>query len=220
MNAGLANTSKPPRRTQSQRRAEADAKMLEAAVEIIAEKGVAGLALAEVASRAGYSATLPLHYYKTRETLILRTAELILGEYNAIMMEKLEGVAGLDAITTFIRAYLRYTTENATRRRAFFMITSEAAVNASLQEGVAALTRSGASALAGLIRDGQRFSEIEPIVDPDVFGSLILASVRGVISLWAVDPSIDLDRMETALVGSVVRVLRDREAPSAESRPQ
>lgn len=139
-------------------------------------------------------------------------AHRILADYDEIMQKELGGVGGLDAIIRFIRTYFRYAQESPRKRRAFFMITSEAAVHPSLQESVAALTRVGASNLAQLIRDGQRSGEIEPLVDPEIFGALILGWVRGAISLWVVDPALDLDRLAAATVGSVARVLRDRDA--------
>ncbi|WP_428248387.1 TetR/AcrR family transcriptional regulator [Ferrovibrio sp.] len=182
--------------------------MIQAAIELVAEKGFAGLVLAEVGARAGYSATLPVHYYKTKETLIMMTAQRILDDYNQLLWERLKGVAGLKAIRIFVRTYLQFAIENPKTRRAYFMITSEAAVDNSLRESVAGLAQTAIKALASRIRDAQDAGEVEPMVDPDVFGALIFAWLRGAVSLWAVDPSIDLERMAVGIEGTIVRALR------------
>ena len=188
--------------------------MIDATIELIAEKGFGGLVLGEVGTRAGYSATLPIHYYKTKEALILLTARRILVDYNEVFRQELHGDSGLTALRTFVRTYLRYAHEHPQKRRALFMITSEAAVDVPLQESIAALSRNGAASLAQLIRDGQNAGEIEPMIDPDTFGTLIFAWLRGVVSLWAVDSHIDLDRLAAGIEGSLVRSLRNRDLPA------
>jgi AcrR family transcriptional regulator len=201
------------RRTQDERRVEADQRMIDATVELIAEKGFAGLILGEVGSRAGYSTTLPVHYYKTKEALILLTAERIINDYNGLLRRELRDESGLEAIRTFVRTYLRYAVDNPQKRRALFMITSEAVVDAQLREAVAELARQAAGSLARRIRDGQATGEIEPMVDPDSYGALIFAWLRGAISLWAVDPTVDLDRLAMGIEGTVLKVLLNRAPP-------
>jgi AcrR family transcriptional regulator len=198
------------RRTQQERRAQADAKMVEAAIELIAERGFGGFVLGEVAARAGYSATLPIHYYKTKEALILHVARRILADYDAAMQTRLAGATGLGALAEFVGVYFDFARQEPSKRRAFFMITSEAAVHGALREEVAALTRAGSSGLAAMIRDGQRDCSIEPLVDADVFGAVLLGWVRGAISLWMVDATLDLDRMANLITGSMARVLDSR----------
>lgn len=206
--------AKRKRRTQTERRGEAEQRMIDAAIDLIAEKGFVGLVLGEVGTRAGYSATLPIHYYKTKEALILLTAERIIENYNEVLLRDAAGLVGMAAIRTFVRTYLRYAAEHSQKRRALFMITSEAAVDASLRESIAELSRKGATSLTQLIRDGQTSGEIEPMIDADAFGTLIFAWLRGVVSLWAIDPGLDLDRLAVGIEGSVVRSLRNRDLPA------
>lgn len=219
MSKAVNSERQPPRRTQKERRVEADARMVDAATDIIAEKGIGGLVLSDVAARAGFSGTLPLHYYKTKEALILHVAERIRADYDAILFEELRKVGGLDAIIRFIDIYFGFAQLAPSKRRAFFMITAEAAVYPALRTRIAALTREGAAGLAALIREGQRAGDIEPLVDADTFAMLILGGVRGVISLWAVDPSLDLERAKTVAIGSLLRVLRDRDAVRSVTGP-
>lgn len=190
--------------------------MIDATIELIAEKGFVGLVLAEVGGRAGYSATLPVHYYKTKEALILKTARQIIGDYSKVLTAELQGRSGLEAIRTFVRTYLRYASDCPQKRRALFMITSEAAVTESLRQEIAGLARNAARDLARFIRDGQAAGQIEPLVDPDAYGTLIFAWLRGVISLWAVDVDMDLDRLVTGVDGTLLHTLMVRTAVPAQ----
>lgn len=191
--------------------------MIDAVIEIVAEKGFGGLVLGEIGTRAGYSTTLPLHYFKTREAVILLTAERIIADYSEIFRREVQGESGLTALRAFISTYLRYARENPAKRRALFMITGDAAVNSSLRQSIAKLSRKGAASVAKLIRDGQETGDIEPMIDPDTVGTLIFAWLRGAISLWAVDPALDLERLGVAMEGAVVRMLRNRESPTVKS---
>lgn len=184
--------------------------MVVAAIELIAERGFGGFTLGEVATRAGYSATLPVHYYKTKEALILHVAKRIRSDYDALMQARLAGLSGLEALIGFVQVYLDFARQEPAKRRAFFMVTSEAAVHGALQNEVAALTRAGSSGIADMIRAGQRDGDIEPLIDADIFGIVLLGWVRGATSLWAVDATLDLDRMANAITGSLVRLLSCR----------
>src|SRR3546814_17353187 len=57
------------RRTQEERRQESESRLLAAAVKLIAEKVENGFTLAEVGHEAGYSRSLPGHYFENKEAL-------------------------------------------------------------------------------------------------------------------------------------------------------
>src|SRR5947209_1778026 len=62
------------RRTQQQRRDQAEAALLNAAAELIVEDGVHSLTLARVGERAGYSRGLVTHYFGSKQALLQRLA--------------------------------------------------------------------------------------------------------------------------------------------------
>src|SRR3954465_8821227 len=57
-------------RTQAERRAEAERKLLEAAMHLVAERGVRAVTLAAVGERAGYSRGLVTHHFGNRQGLL------------------------------------------------------------------------------------------------------------------------------------------------------
>ena len=62
------------RRTQQQRRDQAEAALLNAAAELVVEQGVHSLTLARVGERARYSRGLVTHYFGSKQALLQRLA--------------------------------------------------------------------------------------------------------------------------------------------------
>jgi AcrR family transcriptional regulator len=65
------------RRTQAQRRAESEQRLLRAFAELIIEKGVAQTSLADIGRRAGYSSTLVHHLFGSKAALLDRLTETV-----------------------------------------------------------------------------------------------------------------------------------------------
>ncbi|GCC47456.1 hypothetical protein chiPu_0031804, partial [Chiloscyllium punctatum] len=69
------------RRTQVERRDEAERRILEAAALIVAENGLEAITLAEAGARAGYSRGLPSHYFKTKADLLSALGAYIIDSF-------------------------------------------------------------------------------------------------------------------------------------------
>jgi len=69
--AEITDTSPRQRRTQHERREEAGRRILDSAMALVSEKGVAGMTLNEAGERAGYSRGLPAHHYGNKEGLLV-----------------------------------------------------------------------------------------------------------------------------------------------------
>src|SRR2546425_443409 len=65
------------RRTQKERRDEASRRIMDSAMALVCEKGVAGLTLSEAGERAGYSRGLAAHHYGQKEGLLVALVEQI-----------------------------------------------------------------------------------------------------------------------------------------------
>src|SRR5687768_176398 len=83
------------RRTQIERRADAERRMLDAANALVAEKGLPALTLAAVGTAAGYSRGLPTHHFKTRARLLSALTESIARSYISRVQSHASGHAPL-----------------------------------------------------------------------------------------------------------------------------
>jgi AcrR family transcriptional regulator len=89
----MAKIQTPQRRTQAERRAETQGRLLDAAIECLVERGYPGTSTAEVCRRAGASKGALVHHYPTKADLLAAAVERLffrrLEEFRA-------GFAGVD----------------------------------------------------------------------------------------------------------------------------
>ncbi|MDX9999536.1 MAG: TetR/AcrR family transcriptional regulator [Phenylobacterium sp.] len=203
---------RPPRalgRTQAQRRAEAEQRILQAAVEIIAERGVDQLTLAEAGEAAGYSRALPAHYFGSREDLIRAVADHLVQGYRRRMEEGPPGgltASGLEALIARIAYYIDDNRRSVSRLRAFHEVLNAALNRPALAPAIAQLDQESAAGFVHHIRAAIRRGEISPDVDPEAQGVLILATLRGVMRQWLIAPDrIDLDRIRAEFIAGLRR---------------
>jgi AcrR family transcriptional regulator len=195
------------RRTHSERREEAERRILSAAVKIVAERGLQDLTLAECGQAAGYSRGLAAHYFGSRDELIGSIARYIVGVYGRSMRAAGAGPSsghkGLQDLLDRVRFYIKACYDTPHHTRAFHAVLGAAFKQAPLSDAVAELNRNSIAAYAAAIRDGVASGEIRPDANPTVQAALIVATLRGVVRQWLLDPSVDLDAISKELVNNL-----------------
>lgn len=176
---------------------------------IVAERGLADLTLAECGQAAGYSRGLAAHYFGSRDELIGSIALYIVGEY----MRRLRSIGGrsgrtgLEALLESISFYISSSSSNQKYTRAFHAVLGAAFKQAPLAEIIADLNRNSIAGFAHPIRQGIEAGEIRADVNPNVQAALLVATMRGVVRQWLLDPSVDLDLFRKELLNNVRRSL-------------
>ncbi|MFC3076610.1 TetR/AcrR family transcriptional regulator [Phenylobacterium terrae] len=195
-------------RTQAQRRAEAEQRILLAAVDIIAERGIDQLTLAEAGEAAGYSRALPAHYFGSREDLILAVADHLVQGYRSRMEEGPPGVGagGLESLIARVAYYIDDNRQSGSRLKAFHEVLNAALNRPALAPAIAQLDYESAAGFSRHIRAAIRRGEIRADVDPDAEGVLILSTLRGVMRQWLIAPDrIDLDAIRAEFIAGLRR---------------
>src|SRR4051812_18908437 len=117
------------RRPQKQRRDEAEAALLNAAAELVVEKGVRSLTLARVSERAGYSRGLVSHHFGAKQALLERLAQASQTGF----VPGLDGLPpGLDRLLRLIGGYVGMLGQVGVLNRAFLLLWAEAATASEL----------------------------------------------------------------------------------------
>jgi AcrR family transcriptional regulator len=182
--------------------------MLEAAVQIVAERGLEDLTLAECGEAAGYSRGLAAHYFGSKEGLLTAIATHIVADYTRRLRAGLRTRTGLDGLLESISFYIESGRRNARVLRAFHAVLGSALKQARLSESIAELNRSSIEAFAQSIRRGQQAGTIRQDVDPVAEAALVLAGLRGIMTQWLIDPThVDLHAIEAAMRASLRRAL-------------
>ncbi|HEX6473157.1 MAG TPA: TetR/AcrR family transcriptional regulator [Streptosporangiaceae bacterium] len=194
-------TDRPARRTQEQRRAETERRVLDAAMALIARSGSRAVTLAEVGEAAGYSRGIVYHHFGSRERLL----EAVVDEAQRFDVPAYQG-DGLDHLVRIIEAYLRNVVRRTPSARAFLQLWGEAiAADPVLAPLFARRDADFRQLLANVVRQGVADGSIRPDVNPAAAAVLIVALVRGTgLQLIAQPPVRDVP----ALIHEATRSVR------------
>jgi AcrR family transcriptional regulator len=206
-------TTAAPRRTQSQRREEAERRLLEAALAIVAERGTVRMTLAEVAAAAGYSRGLPTHRFGNKAGLVHALAGYIgerFGEQRAAQRQRGPAAEpGLPALVANIHFYFSRKGGAWTATRALLVMMTESWMHAdpALKREVALYNRSALAWFEQHIRAGIQRGQIAAGTDPATTAVVLLGAMRGVMLQWLVDDRIRLGAVRDRLLQIVQQVL-------------
>lgn len=199
------------RRTQAERRAASEQRLLAAAMELVATRGTARTSLADIAAVAGCSRGLPTYLFGSKDELLLALADFLVERFRTQLFEPaLGGREGLPALLTWLRVYVDGLRRPELQVRAACVLLGEAiGSEPAFLPAVNRLHRNVRSMVAGYVRDGIERAEIRSDVDPEVHAALLIGTLRGLSLLAVTDPtSLDLDRVGRELITATERSLR------------
>jgi AcrR family transcriptional regulator len=210
---------RPRRRSQEERRHQAEQALLDAAARLFARRGVDQTSLAEVGEEAGYSRGLANHHFGSKAVMVERLAHRAQRSF----VERLGDLDGqeLRALLTLVETYLAAVGQHAGETRAFFVmwgaaLPEEAALRSVFVAGDARFR----SSVEELVRAGQHSRTISSEVDPVGVAIALVGQLRGVSAQFLVDPDgVDLDAARTACVQFVRHMLDPARSPADEAEP-
>jgi len=109
-------------RTQVERTAISDARMLDAAVQLIVQRGAEGTTLKEVGEIAGYSRGLAGYRFGNKANLFSFIVRSVGDDWLQELGQAVERKVGLDAILAATDAHYHFVLESADRIRAFYIL--------------------------------------------------------------------------------------------------
>ncbi|WP_103354524.1 TetR/AcrR family transcriptional regulator [Amycolatopsis sp. CA-128772] len=194
------------RRTQQERRDQAEAALLTAAAELVVEQGVRSLTLARVGERAGYSRGIVTHHFGGKQALVERLARAT----QAGFVPGLEDVPpGLDRLLRLIGGYLGELGRIGVFTQAFLVLWAEAAT----QPELAPIFRERDAAFRADLREDVEAGIADGTVDPDVradeVATAVVGQLRGIALQRLLDPaSVDPEALRRSVTGYWRRALR------------
>lgn len=192
--------------------------MLDAALDLLAERKSLSFSLAEVAERAGYSRGLPTQTFGTKVEMIRaliphlhdRSQEAFGSRYE-------ERGVGLEAVLTTARLLLDAPETQVQIMIAVHVLLAEATVPDSPYRAEAAeLNRMATGYISHHLRLGVERGEVRPDINCRAQAMLIMAAIRGVLLQWLVDPErIALEALRTEMLSILAHSLSPQAAPTA-----
>ncbi|MDM0025260.1 TetR/AcrR family transcriptional regulator [Variovorax saccharolyticus] len=211
-----ATPIKRVRRTQAERVAESDRRLLEAATRLIATRGYTHTTLEATGVEAGYSRGLVQHRFGTKDRLLEELIKHIASAHRERLLVRLQGLSGLEAIFCEIDCYLEGMDNPSETSRAFFVLMLESIGPAPhIRPTFAAISARWHRAIARQIEAGQRAGRIRPEIHPANEAQLLIATVRGLRTQSMLHPM-------TSNIAVAIQALKDsltaRWLPSEASR--
>jgi AcrR family transcriptional regulator len=204
---GRSTTPRRPRRTQAERRETTRASLLTAAAELITEKGISSISLAEIGRRAGYSHAIVNQHFGSKAVLIEQVVATVEQQFTVRLAELGAAPDGLTAILRIAEAYVDLGTEARSFSRANVVVWTEAVVHADLRPDRARADRQTRNGLGNAIQRGIDDGTIRDDLDPTATAVAILGMLRGVLLQAAVDPKLATRRRLHQILRESVRAM-------------
>lgn len=165
------------RRTQRERRVATEQRIIEAAVQLIAESGSYAVSLADVGAAAGYSRGIVTQAFGTRDAMLRQVAIYTQGTFVIPPTE----TCGLEHLLVVVDAYLGHLTSRSPAARSFLLMWGESAATASTLRPIFAERDASFAALLGSdIAEGVAEGSIRPDVEPEAAAAAIMGQLRGI----------------------------------------
>jgi AcrR family transcriptional regulator len=168
---------------------------LEAAAEVIAERGYRDATLAEIARRAGYSHGLITLRFGSKDGLLQQLLEDFTRTWQQNELRPaVSGTVGVDSVTAPLDATRATARRQPAVARCFYGLLFEALRPVpALRDRARELHREHRAAVASSVRHGIDSGTIAADVDPEAVASMVLSVMRGAAYQWLLDPDFDFD---------------------------
>jgi AcrR family transcriptional regulator len=184
-----------PRRTQEERRTDAERRLVQAAAELVGEIGPSRVTLANVGERAGYSRGLATHHFGSKRALMNRLVEAVTDQFRAASLEESQSDSVIDQALGLVRAYFRVLSDLQPLNRARLVLWADAVATASpdVRPAMVCADREFRDELTKRIERGVACAELPAGVHPHGLATVIVAMLRGVALQSLLDNEVDLD---------------------------
>lgn len=195
----------PARRTQQERREQAEAALLTAAAELVVEQGVRSLTLARVGERAGYSRGIVTHHFGGKQALVDRLARAT----QAGFVPGLEDAPpGLDRLLRLIDGYLGELGRIGVFNQAFLLLWAEAATQPDLAPTFRERDKAFRADLREDIEAGIAAGTIDAEVAANEVATAVVGQLRGIALQRLLDPeSVDTEALRRSVTDQWRRAL-------------
>jgi AcrR family transcriptional regulator len=183
-------------RTQGERSSTAKARLIDAAIELVATHGLERFTLADVGERAGYSRAHPAKYFGTKQGLVAALLNVVFAPPAAV------GEPGFETLLKEADAY--FDRANATAERCLLVVLGEALTSEPVRERIKVADAALIARIESHIAAGIAVNEVASSVKPKPQALLVLSGMRAAMAQWLMDPkSADLADLREEFVMSL-----------------
>jgi AcrR family transcriptional regulator len=195
-------------RTQAERRATSERRLLDAAAKVIAERGTTSVSFADIAREAGCSHGLPGYLFGSKTDLLLALVDDVLREFRVVLVKPAVGESrGLPALLVMMRVFLESLERPWPYTRAVYVMIGEAAgAPPELQAALNTHQDAARQLIVDAIHDGIELGQVRPDADPEAQAVILFGLLRGIGLQSLMDPG----SVDVKAVTNEVLVLAER----------
>ena len=182
------------RRTQEERRSEAERRLITAAAELVAEIGPSRVTLANVGERAGYSRGLATHHFGSKGALMQRLVETVTHQFREALIDQQRSADALDELRALIGIYFDVVSDLQPVNRARLVLWAEAVTTPSedIRPAMVSADREFREEIEKRLRLAVSGGQIAASVNAHGLATVIIAMLRGVALQSLIDDHVDL----------------------------
>lgn len=169
--------------TKQARSALSTRRLLDAAAELIAEKGLNNTTLAMIGERAGYSHGLVTRRFGSKDGLLMALVDrMTIGWFETYVNPEIDKANGLEALRIRVRTIRRGWEISIRRMRALYTLMFEGAMQPipALRDHMQHLQNFALAATADAVRRGVKDGSLRADLDPEATARFITSALRGV----------------------------------------
>ena len=184
--------SKQPR-TQAERTALAEERMVAAAIELLNSAGIQGATLKAIGERAGYSRGLATHHFGTKAGLFRKVLREVSAIWVRALRDRVGDKTGVEALSAANEAHLQHVLDYPNHLRAMYILWfGSLDPGSEFKPNLSGFMRLQRESMAQWVRGGQKLGEIRPDIDAAKAGEQLYATTIGINHQWLVDPGLNL----------------------------
>jgi AcrR family transcriptional regulator len=192
---------------QQDRSHESTRRLLDAAAELVAERGYAEATVAEIGKRAGYSRGLVSARFGSKENLIWALVQRASDAWFPNVLDPPRRGSARDQLLALVRTIGEQVARDPQALRVLERLIFEA--SGELHERFVASQQRIESSFRDILKRGIDDGSIRDDIDVQVEAALLVATLRGISYQWFLYPrEVDLVRLHEALAGQLAERLR------------
>ncbi len=184
----------PQRRTQEERRGEAERRLIEAAAAMVSEAGPARITLANVGERAGYSRGLASHHFGSKRALMQRLVESVTHQFREALFDQQRSSDVQGELGTLIDIYFSVVSDLQPINRARLVLWADAVANPSddIRPAMVNADQEFREEIEKRLRQAISTNQVPETVNAHGLATVIIAMLRGVALQSLIDDHVDL----------------------------
>jgi len=180
-------------RTQAERTAISDKAMLDAAIDLLLERGTDGTTLAAIGEKAGYSRGLATYRFGSKAGLYDEVCKSISRHWLDYLKTDVGEKIGIDAMCAALDSFFQFVSDSPREARVLqILYCGAASPKSEYRQTSVNIHQRQQDDVAAWVRAGQAVGTVRANADPKSIAAQYIAYISGMTYLWLINPkSID-----------------------------